>query len=109
MTARKSKAAVTKIMPRHFLDLSDIEPTLLRRLIDSAHAMKAAGRSVPKALRPEGIEDKVLIMIFAKPSTRTRISFDLAMRQLGGQSLSPLNASDMQLGRGESIADTARN
>ena len=56
----------------------------------------------------EGIEDRVLIMIFAKPSTRTRISFDLAMRQLGGQSLSPLNAGDLQLGRGESIADTAR-
>jgi len=94
--------------PRHFLDLSEIEPKVLRRLIDNAHAMKAAGRRCPPELRPDGIEDRVLIMIFAKPSTRTRISFDLAMRQLGGQSLSPLNAGDLQLGRGESIADTAR-
>ena len=94
--------------PRHFLDLSDIEPNVLRRLIDNARTMKAAGRRVPAHLRPDGIEDLVLIMIFTKPSTRTRISFDLAMRQLGGQSLSPLNAADLQLGRGESIADTAR-
>lgn len=108
MTARKVKPAKAKSVPRHFLDLSEIEPAVLRHLVDTAHAMKAAGKRVPVHLRPDGIEDKVLIMIFAKPSTRTRISFDLAMRQLGGQSLSPLNASDMQLGRGESIADTAR-
>jgi ornithine carbamoyltransferase len=58
-------------------------------------------------MRPRGVDDTVLVMIFEKPSTRTRISFDVAMRQLGGQSLS-LNNSDLQLGRGESIADTAR-
>ena len=107
MTA-KTKPAAAKPAPRHFLDLSEIAPKTLRRLIDVAHEMKAAGRRCPPHLRPDGIEDRVLIMIFAKPSTRTRISFDLAMRQLGGQSLSPLNASDLQLGRGESIADTAR-
>jgi len=107
MKAKPAKSAA-KRGPRHFLDLSEIEPGVLRRLIDNAHAMKAAGRRCPPHLRPDGIEDRVLIMIFAKPSTRTRISFDLAMRQLGGQSLSPLNASDLQLGRGESIADTAR-
>jgi ornithine carbamoyltransferase len=100
--------AKAKPAPRHFLDLSEIAPKTLRRLIDTAHEMKAAGRRCPPHLRPDGIEDRVLIMIFAKPSTRTRISFDLAMRQLGGQSLSPLNAGDLQLGRGESIADTAR-
>ena len=100
--------AAAVAVPRHFLDLSEITPKVLRRLIDNAHLMKAAGRRCPAHLRPDGIEDRVLIMIFAKPSTRTRISFDLAMRQLGGQSLSPLNASDLQLGRGESIADTAR-
>ncbi len=105
--ARKGKVAhVPK--PRHFIDLSDIDPMVLRKLVDNAHAMKAAGRRVPLAMRPDGIEDLVLIMVFTKPSTRTRISFDLAMRQLGGQSLSPLNAGDLQLGRGESIADTAR-
>jgi ornithine carbamoyltransferase len=101
------KAAVQAKL-RHFIDLSEIEPKVLRKLVDNAHAMKAAGRRVPASMRPDGIEDLVLIMIFAKPSTRTRISFDLAMRQLGGQSLSPLNAGDLQLGRGESIADTAR-
>ena len=112
MTTKAKPAASTKAKakpaPRHFLDLSEIEPKVLRRLIDNAHAMKAAGRRCPPHLRPDGIQDRVLIMIFTKPSTRTRISFDLAMRQLGGQSLSPLNASDLQLGRGESIADTAR-
>jgi len=108
MTAKTKPATPAKAAPRHFLDLSGIAPKTLRRLIDNAHEMKAAGRRCPPHLRPDGIEDRVLIMIFAKPSTRTRISFDLAMRQLGGQSLSPLNASDLQLGRGESIADTAR-
>jgi ornithine carbamoyltransferase len=58
-------------------------------------------------MRPKGIEDKVLILIFEKPSTRTRVSFDIAMRQLGGSTLA-LNHTDLQLGRGESIADTAR-
>ena len=106
--AAASGKAKAKPAPRHFLDLSEIAPKTLRRLIDTAHEMKAAGRRCPAHLKPDGIEDRVLIMIFAKPSTRTRISFDLAMRQLGGQSLSPLNASDLQLGRGESIADTAR-
>jgi ornithine carbamoyltransferase len=103
--APKAKA---QSKPRHFIDLSDIDPKVLRRMVDNAHAMKAAGRRVPAEMRPAGIEDMVLIMIFAKPSTRTRISFDLAMRQLGGQSLSPLNMGDLQLGRGETIADTAR-
>jgi ornithine carbamoyltransferase len=112
MSAKPKPAASAKVkvkpLPRHFLDLSEIEPKVLRHLIDNAHAMKVAGRRCPPHLRPDGIEDRVLIMVFAKPSTRTRISFDLAMRQLGGQSLSPLNAGDLQLGRGESIADTAR-
>ena len=62
---------------------------------------------MPPKLRPKGIEDAVLAMIFEKPSTRTRVSFDVAMRQLGGQTIA-LNNTDLQLGRGESIADTAR-
>jgi len=93
--------------PRHFLDLDGLDGKTLRRIIDMAHAMKRAGKRVPAKMKPRGIDDTVLVMIFEKPSTRTRISFDVAMRQLGGQSLS-LNHTDLQLGRGESIADTAR-
>jgi len=81
----------------------------LRRILDAAHARKAA-----RAGRPHGAPDDdaplsghVLAAIFEKPSTRTRLSFDIAMRQLGGAAI-PLAAGDMQLGRGESIDDTAR-
>jgi len=92
---------------RHFLDIDRLDSKTLRRMIDNAHDMKKAGRKVPAKMRPKGIEDKVLILIFEKPSTRTRVSFDIAMRQLGGTTLA-LNHTDLQLGRGESIADTAR-
>ena len=93
--------------PRHFIDIGDIDSATLRRIVDTAHEMKRAGKVVPASLRPEGIEHAVLVMIFEKPSTRTRVSFDVAMRQLGGQTIA-LNHTDLQLGRGESIADTAR-
>lgn len=93
--------------PRHFLDISTLDSKTLRRILDAAHAMKKAGKRVPAALRPKGVENLVLVMIFEKPSTRTRVSFDIAMRQLGGGALS-LNHTDLQLGRGESVADTAR-
>lgn len=99
---RPDRAAV-----RHFIDLDQIDPATLRRIVDMAHAMKRAGRRTPAELRPDGIEDKALVMIFEKPSTRTRLSFDLAMRQLGGQSIA-LNHTDLQTGRGEPICDTAR-
>ncbi len=92
---------------RHFLDIDRLDSKTLRRMIDNAHDMKKAGLKVPAKMRPKGIEDKVLILIFEKPSTRTRVSFDIAMRQLGGTTLA-LNHTDLQLGRGESIADTAR-
>jgi ornithine carbamoyltransferase len=93
--------------PRHLIDLSQLDPKTLRRIVDMAHAMKAAGKTVPADLRPRGIDQAVLVMIFEKPSTRTRVSFDVAMRQLGGQTIA-LNHTDLQLGRGESVADTAR-
>lgn len=93
--------------PRHFLDIADLDAKTLRKIIDNAHAMKRAGKRVPAELRPKGIEDSVLVLIFEKPSTRTRVSFDVAMRQLGGGALT-LNHDDLQLGRGESVADTAR-
>jgi ornithine carbamoyltransferase len=93
--------------PRHFIDLDQFEPAQLRRIVDMAHAMKRAGRKAPKDLRPKDIEDKILVMIFEKPSTRTRVSFDVAMRQLGGQTMA-LNHTDLQIGRGEPVSDTAR-
>ncbi len=87
--------------PRHFLDLIDVPPKELRGMIEASLAMKR-GRRERKPL-----EGRTLAMIFDKPSTRTRVSFDVAMRQLGGEAI-VLTGQEMQLGRGETIADTAR-
>jgi ornithine carbamoyltransferase len=92
---------------RHFLDLDALDGKTLRRIVDMAHAMKRAGKRPPAELTPEGIEDAILVMIFEKPSTRTRVSFDVAMRQLGGQTIA-LNHTDLQTGRGEPVSDTAK-
>jgi len=92
---------------RHFLDIDRIDAGTLRRIVDMGHAMKKAGKRVPAKLRPAGIADAVLMLIFEKPSTRTRVSFDVAMRQLGGQTIA-LNHTDLQVGRGEPISDTAK-
>ncbi|MBA4790061.1 MAG: ornithine carbamoyltransferase [Pseudomonadota bacterium] len=89
---------------RHFLDLSEIPAEELRRVIDLSKDLKAA-RKAGTAGHP--LAGKSLAMVFDKPSTRTRVSFDLAMRQLGGDTIM-LTGAEMQLGRGESIADTAR-
>ena len=88
---------------RHFLDLIDIPAAELRGMIGAALAMKKARRT--RTAKP--LEGRTLAMIFDKPSTRTRVSFDIAMRQLGGDTLM-LTGQEMQLGRGETIADTAR-
>ncbi len=87
---------------RDFLDLIDIPAQELRGMIEASRAMKAR-RQVDA--RP--LEGRTLAMIFDKPSTRTRVSFDVAMRQLGGAAIL-LTGQEMQLGRGETIADTAR-
>ena len=101
--------APVRTPPRHFLDISDHDPETLRALIDDAKARKAARRNLPRgqadADRP--LEGRVLAMIFDKQSTRTRISFDMAARQLGGSALM-LTGNEMQLAREETIADTAR-
>jgi ornithine carbamoyltransferase len=89
--------------PRHFIDLIDIAPSNLRAIVEDSRAMKQRGRSPAD----QATAGKVLAMIFDKPSTRTRVSFDVAMRQLGGQT-TVLTGQEMQLGRGETIADTAR-
>jgi ornithine carbamoyltransferase len=108
LTRSQPKASRTRPKAvRHFLDLDQIPARELRRIVDMAHAMKKAGKRTPKELRPKGISDAVLAMIFEKPSTRTRVSFDLAMRQLGGQTI-PLNHADLQTGRGEPVSDTAK-
>jgi len=89
---------------RHFTDLSAVSSDELRAILSDARSRKEKLKA-GHVDRP--FEGKVLAMIFDKPSTRTRVSFDVAMRQLGGETLM-LTGSEMQLGRSETIADTAR-
>ena len=92
--------------PRHFLDIADFSGAELRHVLDASAALKSRRRrGEPPAERP--LAGKILAMVFDKPSTRTRVSFDVAMRELGGETLM-LTGAEMQLGRGETIADTAR-
>ncbi|HZO46182.1 MAG TPA: ornithine carbamoyltransferase [Xanthobacteraceae bacterium] len=90
---------------RHFVDLIDIPQADLRGMIAESRALKAKrkGSGVNESL----LAGKTLAMIFERPSTRTRVSFEVAMRQLGGDAMM-LTADEMQLGRGETIGDTAR-
>ena len=90
---------------RHFLDLDEISKHDLRHMLDTSKAMKARRKSGDISQTP--LAGKTLAMIFDKPSTRTRVSFDVAMRQLGGEAIL-LTGQEMQLGRGETLADTAR-
>ncbi|MEM1389980.1 MAG: ornithine carbamoyltransferase, partial [Pseudomonadota bacterium] len=94
---------------RDFIDLSQLEASELRAILDQAHEMKRARAGWPKGKvdADAPLEGHTLAMIFEKSSTRTRFSFDMAMRQLGGSSITA-TAGDMQLGRGETIEDTAR-
>lgn len=94
---------------RHFLDIAPISKTELRAILDEAHRRKKAREGMPKGARDVDapLDGHTLAMIFQKNSTRTRVSFDMAMRQLGGSTIS-MSAADMQLGRGETVDDTAR-
>ena len=96
-------------MTRHFIDLADAGAEAIRAMLADARARKEARAGWPKGRadpdRP--LDGHVLAMIFEKNSTRTRVSFDMAMRQLGGTTI-VMEAGSMQLGRGESVADTAR-
>jgi ornithine carbamoyltransferase len=87
---------------RHFLDLIEVPAADLRGMIETARAIKSRRDRSERLLA-----GKTLAMIFERPSTRTRVSFEVAMRQLGGDALL-LTAEEMQLGRGETLADTAR-
>ncbi len=89
---------------KHFLDLSEIPPKELRRMIELARTFKKSRRSL---IAKKPLEGRTLAMVFDKPSTRTRVSFYVAMRELGGNVIT-LTGEEMQLGRGETVADTAR-
>jgi len=88
------------VPPRHFLDIDQLDSAELRGILDAGFAYKRGRRDRPLA-------GKTLAMIFEKPSTRTRVSFEVATRQLGGDAIF-LSTADSQLGRGETVADTAR-
>tara|TARA_R110002110_G_scaffold282201_2_gene496625 strand:- start:2864 stop:3790 length:927 start_codon:yes stop_codon:yes gene_type:complete len=90
--------------PRHFLELKEVASAELRRIIDMGALFKR-GEKLNGAAQP--LTGRALAMIFEKPSTRTRVSFEVAMKQLGG-SVVVLTPNEMQIGRGETIADTAR-
>src|SRR6056300_751374 len=94
---------------RDFLDLDQISAAELRNILELAKDIKNARAGMPKGAVDEGapLDGHVLAAIFEEASTRTRVSFDVGMRQLGGDTLT-LSGKDMQLGRGETITDTAQ-
>ena len=94
---------------KHFLDIWPLPASELRAILNEAKSRKAARSGAPKGQvdQDSPLNGRTLAMIFEKSSTRTRVSFDMGIRQLGGASI-VLNANDMQLGRGETISDTAQ-
>jgi len=96
------RSSETGAGPRHFLDIRDHDAATLRQMLDVASGFKRAG-----GVSSRPLAGKTLALIFEKPSTRTRVSFEVGMRQLGGDVI-VLSSKDMQIGRGESVADTAR-
>ena len=94
---------------QHFLDIHSTSPADLRSIIDNARAMKIARNGRPKGTPDDDLPlaGRMVALIFEKPSTRTRVSFDVGVRQLGGETM-VLSGKEMQLGHGETIADTAR-
>jgi ornithine carbamoyltransferase len=95
---------ITASKPRHFLTLNDFTADQLRLMLKLAAELKAL---LKKGERVPLLQDKMLAMIFERQSTRTRVSFDVGMRQLGGQTMF-LSGNEMQLAREETLADTAR-
>jgi ornithine carbamoyltransferase len=108
--AEPPQTRFSKVRPmNHFLDLHTTDAADLRGMIDASAAMKSARNGRPKATPDDEqpLAGRMVALIFEKPSTRTRISFDLGVRQMGGQTM-VLSGADLQLGHGETIADTAR-
>jgi ornithine carbamoyltransferase len=101
MSAALRTVAGGREPPRHFLELMDLEPATLRRMLDLAVQAKRG------AVAGKPLAGKTVALIFEKPSTRTRVSFEVGIRQLGGDAI-VLSAKEMQLGRGETPADTAK-
>ncbi len=99
------RTAIAAAGARHFLDLDLVGQADLRRIVETGKRLKAAGQAGDRPARP--LAGKTLAMIFEKPSTRTRVSFEQAVRQLGGDAI-VLERESSQLGRGETVADTAR-
>ncbi len=93
----------------HFLDINKTQPEALRSIIDHAIEIKNARANAPLGQKDADapLADRVVALIFDKPSTRTRVSFDVGVRQMGGQPI-VLSGKDMQLGHGETISDTAK-
>lgn len=93
----------------HFLDIHKTTQSDLRAMIDQARSMKDARNNRPKGMRDDEtpLSGRLIALIFEKPSTRTRVSFDVGARQMGAETM-VLSGKEMQLGHGESIADTAR-
>jgi ornithine carbamoyltransferase len=96
-------------MTRHFLDLDRVPAAELRHILTRASQLKIArvGQSKLTPDNDQPLSGKVVALIFEKPSTRTRISFDVGVRQMGGETM-VLSGSELQLGHGETVADTAR-
>jgi len=93
----------------HFLDIHKTDPDTLRSILTQAQVTKDARKGLPKGApdADQPLANHMVALIFEKPSTRTRTSFDVGVRQMGGQTM-VLSGNDMQLGHGETIADTAR-
>ncbi|MEM4712880.1 MAG: ornithine carbamoyltransferase, partial [Archaeoglobaceae archaeon] len=89
---------------KHLISISDLSPEELLSILELAERLKEERK---KGIFKELLKNKTLAMIFELPSTRTRVSFEVAMLELGGNALY-LNWNDLQLGRGEPIKDTAR-
>jgi ornithine carbamoyltransferase len=107
--ARKAEGRGVMAAPQHFLDLADFDGKTLRHILNAAKAIKATRAGLSQGAVDAGtpLAGKMVALIFQQPSTRTRVSFEVGIRQLGGSTML-ISGSDMQLGRGETIADTAR-